>query len=61
MNQPRRTILIATNASGCWSTGTIVEWSAPTGGTSLAVDSNDDVHISYYDTTNKDLKYVHCP
>ena len=25
---------------------------------SIAIDSNDDVHISYYDTTNKDLKYA---
>ena len=26
--------------------------------TSIAIDSNDDVHISYYDSTNGDLKYA---
>ncbi|DAC30729.1 MAG TPA: hypothetical protein HA356_07020, partial [Candidatus Poseidoniaceae archaeon] len=26
--------------------------------TSTAIDSNDDVHISYYDSTNGDLKYA---
>ena len=26
--------------------------------TSIAIDSNDVVHISYYDATNKDLKYA---
>ena len=28
--------------------------------TSIAIDSNDAVHISYYDTTNVDLKYATC-
>ena len=28
--------------------------------TSIAIDSNDDVHISYYDASNKDLKYATC-
>ncbi|MCD4666332.1 hypothetical protein K8R47_00815 [archaeon] len=27
--------------------------------TSIAVDSNDNIHISYYDLTNKDLKYAY--
>ncbi|MFL2985198.1 MAG: putative Ig domain-containing protein [Candidatus Poseidoniaceae archaeon] len=28
--------------------------------TSIAIDSNDAVHISYYDLANKDLKYASC-
>ncbi|MEC8106154.1 MAG: putative Ig domain-containing protein, partial [Candidatus Thermoplasmatota archaeon] len=28
--------------------------------TSIAIDSNDAVHISYHDTTNRDLKYATC-
>lgn len=49
----------ATNSSGEWQTFTIdsdgnVGWY-----TSIALDSNDKVHISYYyDYYNKDLKYA---
>ena len=28
--------------------------------TSIAIDSNDAVHISYYDLASKDLKYATC-
>ena len=48
----------ATNASGSWKTytidseGDVGEW------TSIAIDSNGKVHISYLDDTNNDLKYA---
>ncbi len=49
----------ATNASGAWVTSTID--SAGDVGTSIAIDSSNNVHISYYDyydDTNADLKYA---
>ena len=54
----------ATNASGAWEI-TAIEWSyaegdiCGTGGyTSIAIDSDNYVHISYYDATNDSLKYA---
>jgi hypothetical protein len=47
----------ATNSIGVWvsanldSTGDIGQF------TSIAVDSNNKIHIIYYDSTNEDLKY----
>jgi hypothetical protein len=55
----------ATCASSCssassWTT-TSVDWPGTVGSyTSIAIDSNDAVHISYYDATNKELKYATC-
>ncbi|MBI4838908.1 MAG: hypothetical protein HY806_07185, partial [Nitrospirae bacterium] len=48
-------------ASAQWITKTLDETGSyfwGDGDTSIAVDSNDKVHISYYDATNEDLKYV---
>ena len=55
----------ATCASSCSSASSWTTTSVETTGivgyyTSIAIDSNDAVHISYYDTTNKDLKYAIC-
>lgn len=48
----------ATNKSGSWTTA-IVDNSAEVGGySSIALDANNKVHISYYDYTNEDLKYA---
>ncbi len=46
-----------TNASGSWVTTTIDSDGWVGEYTSIAVDSNNKVHISYYDRTNEDLKY----
>ena len=50
--------LILACKNGSWSnytidsTGDVGAWS------SIAMDSNELMHISYYDATNKDLKYA---
>ena len=61
-----KNLMYSSCASSCgtpssWST-TIIDNSADVGKwTSLAIDSNDHLHISYYDSsTNKDLKYATC-
>jgi hypothetical protein len=55
-------IKYATNSSGSWITETVdsigdivigMNWNI-----SIAVDSSNNVHISYYDVTNNDLKYA---
>ncbi|HDH04776.1 MAG TPA: choice-of-anchor D domain-containing protein, partial [Nitrospirae bacterium] len=46
----------ATNASGTWVTQTVDSYEGMS--TSIAIDSLDNVHISYYDSTNGDLKYA---
>ncbi len=48
----------ATNASGSWVTTTIDSAGNVGEATSIAVDSNNKVHISYYDRTNGGLKYI---
>ena len=56
----------ATCSSSCssassWSKVTIESSSGDVGEyTSISVDSNDAVHISYYDATNTNLKYATC-
>jgi len=55
----------ATCASSCSSASSWTKISVDTTGnvgyyTSLAIDSNDAVHISYRDTTNQALKYATC-
>ncbi|MBU1704061.1 MAG: Ig-like domain-containing protein, partial [Nanoarchaeota archaeon] len=51
-----RSLKYIRNASGNWSTATID--SVYVYGTSIALDSNDEVHISYGDTTNHAVKYT---
>ena len=48
----------ATNASGSWVTETVDNSGNVSRSTSVAIDSSDNVHISYYDYTNNDLKYA---
>jgi hypothetical protein len=49
----------ATNASGSWGAPTIIDSEGDVGWySSIAIDSNNKVHISYYDSTNGDLKYA---
>jgi hypothetical protein len=48
----------ATNASGSWVTTTIDATIGNGWYSSIDTDSNDKVHISYYDSANMDLKYA---
>jgi len=48
----------ATNSSGSWVTTTIDNVGNVGQHTSIAADSNGNVHIVYYDVTNGDLKYA---
>ena len=54
----------ATCSSGCTSVSNWNDVTVDTGNvghyTSITTDSNDAVHISYYDLANKDLKYATC-
>jgi alpha-tubulin suppressor-like RCC1 family protein len=54
----------ATCSSGCTSASNWNDVTVDTGNvghyTSIAIDSNDAVHISYYDLAHKDLKYATC-
>ena len=51
-------LMYATDTSGSWVRYT-VDNSVNVGQyTSIALDSNDKVHISYFDDTNTDLKYA---
>ncbi|DAC26034.1 MAG TPA: hypothetical protein D7H99_07350, partial [Candidatus Poseidoniales archaeon] len=55
----------ATCSSGCTTASNWDMVSVDTTGdvgtyTSIAINSNDAVHISYYDTTNGELKYASC-
>ncbi|MBT60265.1 MAG: hypothetical protein CMA63_01765 [Euryarchaeota archaeon] len=55
----------ATCSSGCTIASNWDDASVDTSGyvgefTSIAIDSNDAVHISYYDSSNADLKYAAC-
>jgi hypothetical protein len=47
-----------TNASGSWVIQTVDSAGDVGINTSIATDSNNKVHISYYDATNDDLKYA---
>jgi len=48
----------ATNASGDWVISTIESAGARVSYTSIAVDSNNKVHISYHDAADFDLRYA---
>ncbi|MFH0889067.1 MAG: hypothetical protein V1871_07670 [Planctomycetota bacterium] len=48
----------ATNASGVWVCSTLDSTGCVGGYTSIAIDSSNKVHISYWDYTNGDLKYA---
>ncbi|MGB0313586.1 MAG: putative Ig domain-containing protein, partial [Poseidonia sp.] len=56
----------ATCSSGCttassWNNETLDSSTTLTGEyTSIAIDANDVIHISYFDDTNNDLKYATC-
>ena len=55
----------ATCSSGCTTASNWDDVSVDITGhvgryTSISIDSNDNAHISYYDTTNSDLKYATC-
>ena len=54
------TLKYATNATGSWVAKTLDSLEEVGEYTSIAVDSQDKVHISYYDLTNDDLKYAWC-
>ena len=51
-------IKYATNVSGSWINVTLDTSETVGMYTSIAIDTSDKVHISYYDSTNKDLKYA---
>jgi hypothetical protein len=49
----------ATNASGTWSTSILKIGGAPAYSASIGVDSDNNIHISYYDDASPDsIKYV---
>ena len=53
-------LMYATDKSGSWVITTVDSTGSVGEGTSISVDSNDAVHISYYDSTNTNLKYATC-
>jgi hypothetical protein len=48
----------ATNYSGAWTTTTLDSSGDVGNYCDIAIDSNDRLHISYYDATSGDLKYA---
>ncbi|MBI5664350.1 MAG: thrombospondin type 3 repeat-containing protein [Nitrospirae bacterium] len=61
-DSPNRLVKYATNASGDWVTvviDSIGQFEVDSGqSTSIATDSNNKAHISYYDSANNTLKYA---
>ena len=60
-NYSSGSLIHLTNAGGSW-VNTTVDSSVGTGRVSMAIDSLDNLHISYYDSSpgyNGDLKYAH--
>ena len=54
-----RDLKYATNASGSWVTTTVEDGEWDTfGWPSIALDTSDHAHISYFDWVNEDLKYA---
>ena len=48
----------ATNIGGSWANYTLESTNRVGSQTSIAIDSNNGVHIAYYHESNKDLKYI---
>ncbi|MBI5050773.1 MAG: putative metal-binding motif-containing protein, partial [Nitrospirae bacterium] len=58
---PNFNLKYITNTSGSWANYTIDEGYVGVY-SSIAIDSNDNIHIGYFDDTNFDLKYAtNCP
>ena len=48
----------ATNIGGSWANYTLESTNMVGSQTSIAIDSNNGVHIAYWESSNKDLKYI---
>jgi hypothetical protein len=58
MYSPYISLKYATNMEGSWSTYAVDSTGDAAFDNSIAVDSNNHIHISYHDNTNSDLKYA---
>jgi len=58
MYSPYISLKYATNVGGSWSTYAVDSTGDAEFDNSIAVDSNNHIHISYHDNTNSNLKYA---